>query len=285
MSLKDIMNVREVHTVNFGERVDKTPLTSKGGETFKTYGYRPDQGDIPIEYLARISSFRHNCTIVGVIQEDITTSVESQWDYIVDPGKFATADFAAQALTGSISMVTKSTSRRKWTTTTPMTMSLKMRFEAIVDAQTDVVSPMRLLQKIACPSENALIILGGGPARKLGNLPLLSPPGPTPFTLRGLGIAGVGPELTSYAGVTSKSLRGGDMIMVEIGRLLTFHNVIASRVDNIHENKYDENGNCISGTVNFTFQTYEMATAEAIEKSYMKHTPKTATIYPKNAKR
>jgi len=275
MSLKDIKNTREVHTVSFGKRTQKTSLKPEGAaehDAWATYGYIPDQGDIPLEYLVRISSFRYKATVVGVIQEDVATSVESQWDYIVDPGKISQGDYITQAVTGSKSLITKATSRRKWTTTTPMTLSLKLKFEAINNAEHDVVSAMRVLQKMACPAESASGNNRSGERGTLDMLPLLSPPGPTPFTLKGL----LGSEVKKdYTGVSNDYLRGGDMIMVEIGRLMTFHNVVATRVDSIHENKYDSNGNCISGIVNFTFQTYEMATSNFIDTAYEKHTPRT----------
>jgi hypothetical protein len=112
--------------------------------------------------------------------------------------------------------------------------------------------------------------------KALSTVPLLSPPGPTPFTLEGIlntgsSTSGANKKVTEME--IREGLKGGDIIIVEWGRLLTFYNVVVKEVTPSIPPVFDKNGDPIKATVNIVFETYEMMTVEALEKTYIKHTP------------
>jgi len=274
---------KETYTVQFATRRRELPKPTNG--VLSECGYRPDGEGLVPEYLARITSFRNAVTVVGILQEDILTKVESKWEPLVPYSLLAKGNTAVQVLTKSRkSLITKSTSRRMWQGSSPMVLNLKLRFEAIEDPFTDVVEPVRILQSMALPSDSSESFDRSQPSQKLtslsglisagkaylGGVPVLGPPGPTPFTTEGLlnlkGPTGDFSESTK----TIEGLKGGDLIMVELGRLLTFYNVIVSSVTGSHAIKFDQYGDAVSAEVNVVFETYEMMTVESLKDSYRK---------------
>jgi hypothetical protein len=245
------------------------------------YGYRPDGQPLPLEYLSRVTSIRNRATVISPLQEDILLRVDSRWEPLVPMSLLLAGQAIVQALTkGRRSLISRATSRRIWTGTSPMVLSLKMRFEAVENAANEVREPVRILQSIALPSEpwasgqkmsesnKDQSILDS--VRGYTHLPMLSPPGPTPFTLTGI-INRRDPS-HDLGDTTSliEGLKGGDKIMIELGRFLTFYNVIVRNVSAIVPIKFDTNGDPISATVNVVFETYEIMTAESLQHTYKK---------------
>lgn len=276
---------KEVYTVEFAQRSEEIPRPGTG--ILAECGYRPDSGEVAPEYLARITSLRNAITVIGVLQEDIVTRVESRWEPLIPYSLLAKGNILVQVVTGGRkSLVSKATSRRLWQGSSPMTLSLKLKFEAVENPFTDVVEPVRLLQSMALPTEPTgqtgkvnwelaydqaqQLDLRKAANTILSGLPVLSPPGPTPFTTEGLlnlkGPKGDFSETTK----TIEGLKGGDLIMVELGRLLTFYNVVVRTVTGAHAIKFDSNGDAVSAVVDVVFETYEMMTVESLRDSYRK---------------
>jgi len=245
------------------------------------YGYIVADGrKLPPEYLVRITSLRNWCTIIGILQEEVRTRVESRWDPFVPTAMLAKGNVLLQAISGGRrSLITKATSRRVWAGSSPMILSLNLKFQAIEDSLNEVVEPCRLLQSIALPSEPGSAvdweglkkdIKAGGIMKAASKLPALGPPGPSPFTLEGiLNTASSLNELTPNG--IKEGLKGGDKIRVEIGRFLAFDNVIVKEVSVAHHVKPDPSGNPISANVNMIFETYEMMTTESLKEAYNKN--------------
>jgi hypothetical protein len=248
------------------------------------YGYIPDGEGVSPEYLVRITSYRGWCTVVGVLQEDIVTKVESRWEPFIPTTLLNIGNILTQAVTrGKKSIITKATSRRLWQGSTPMTLSLNLKFQAVNDPSREVVQPCMILQSIAAPSEPAnatslaevftaaenLDLKGVGDA--VSKLPFLSPPGPTPFNLEGiLNLQKSHNELSPSE--IKEELKGGDLIEIQIGRLMFFRNVILSSVQVAHHVKMTSQGDVISADVNLIFETYEMITVESLKEIYNKST-------------
>jgi len=243
------------------------------------YGYVVADGKkLPPEYLVRITSYRNQCRIIGILQEEVKTRVESRWEPLVPTSLLATGNILLQAVTrGKRALVTKATSRRVWMGSTPITISLNLKFQAVKNSFREVVEPCRLLQSIALPSEPGEATdwegLKTSETEKIteaaSKLPALKPPGPTPFTLEGiLNAASSNNELTPSK--IKEGLKGGDYIVVEFGRFLTFRNVIVREVAVAHHIKPDPDGNPVSANVNLVFETYEMMTTESLKNAYDK---------------
>lgn len=245
------------------------------------YGYIPDGDPIPVEYLARITSIRNAATVIAPLQEDILLQVKSQWEPLVSTSLLATGNILVQAATqGKKSLVTKATSRRVWSGSSPMMLSLRLRFEATVDPYKEVAEPCRILQSLALPSEpregktNRSEISKHQTIQDISNalskIPILGPPGPTPFTTEGiLNLNRASSELGDITGIV-EGLKGGDKIMIELGRFLTFYNVIVREVSSTVPIKFDMHGDPVSATIRIAFETYEMMTVEALSDVYRK---------------
>lgn len=257
------------------------------------YGYKPDGSkELPAEYLVRVSSLRNQATVVSPIQEDIQLNVESHWVPLLPHSLLTNANMLVQALTGGRrSFITKATSRRIWVGSSPMKLRLKMRFEAVEDPATEVVYPLYYLSVMALPSQSLkeaptteqaaksgsigetlgkrLEVLPEAAAKAAtlgGVVPLLCPPGPSPFTLAGVlnlrAASSVLPNVVVEGRSIFDHLEGGDKIMVELGKFITFFNVIIKTVDSVVPIKFNFRGLPISATVNVVFETYEMMTVE-----------------------
>lgn len=247
----------------------------KGG--LSEFGYvTPDGNPIPPEYLVRISSLRNKVTVIAPLQEDIRIHVESRWEPLVSTSLLAKGNLVVQALSGGRrGLITKATSRRVWSGSSPMVLSLKLKFEAVESPFREVTEPCRLLESMALPSEPSAVDFSGGLTDDLKNavsaVPLLGPPGPSPFTLEGILNLN---KKTSDINLSSTlaDLKGGDKIMVELGRFITFYNVIIREVSSSVPIRFDPNGDPVGAQVNVIFETYEMMTVESLSKAFEKDT-------------
>lgn len=269
-------------------------LKKSGGKktfAFTEYGYLPDGDPVSDVYLARITSIRNKCSVVGLLQEDISMRVESRWDPFIPAAMLAKGNMLLQMVSeigggtgGPKSLVTKAASRRLWVGTTPMTMSLKLKFEAINDAFKDVVEPCRILQSLALPSEPSETNVAGvkGALKEfrdrpgvetggelLKSLPLLSPPGPSPFSWEGI-LSSRKPINELNIASIIEGMKGGDRIMLQLGKFLRFDDVIIREVQTSYHIKMDMFGDPISANINIIFETYEIPTVQTLAQAYEK---------------
>jgi len=249
---------------------DIVPIASDRSEQkFKVLGYSPDQDPAPMEYYARITSYRRKSIIIGLLQSSINLAVDSMWDHFLPTAysEFGWIDNLLQTATG-VSAVTKATMRRKWKGSTPMEMTLTLRFQAISNAKLDVVAPCQELQALALPSSGTASSNLSSFENVWGSLPFLSPPGPSPFVLEGILNTNVDAVLNTKREAILSGSRTGDLIFITLGNFVTFENVIVKKVMVEYEPRFDCNGQPISGTVNILFDTYEMMTTEALDRAY-----------------
>jgi len=248
------------------------PIASDRSERkFQVLGYSPDQDPAPMEYYARITSYRRKAIIIGLLQSSINLSVDSMWEHFI-PTQYTELGWAEDivqiATKGNTSLVNKAAMRRKWKGSTPMELTLVLRFQAIVNARTDVVIPCKELQALALPSE--------GPAKdsvqSAGDfwyaLPFLSPPGPTPFSTEDILNVNKDSVLNAKRDAILRGGRGGDLIFITLGNFVSFENVIVKKVMVEYDPRFDSEGQPISATVNIVFDTYEMMTTESLDRAY-----------------
>lgn len=237
---------------------------------FTQYGYVPDGDDVPVEYLIRITSVRDNETVVALMQEGISMTTHSNWEPVVPMGmgNFESVTQAITSLAGSpTSLITKAASRRIWKGSSPILIVAKLKFEAVNDAFKEVAMPCKILQKLALPSEKDIL---GDTMQKFNiskSLPVLSPPGPTPFTTVGL-LENLDSNPASTYHDAIKGMSGGNLIIVRIGTFISFINVIVKEVSINVEPKFTKEGYPISASVDMSFETYEMMTTRNIDRAY-----------------
>jgi len=248
--------------------------------SFEKYGYVPDGNPVAPEYLVKITSYRNKCTIIGVLQQDIAMRVESRWEYLVPSSLLDIGNKLVQfASRGKWSIITKATSRRVWQGSSPLQISLNLKFEAVENPNREVVQPCLFLQSIALPSsvsydaahteeflEKTGIKKGSKEFVQGVAGAFLAPPGPTPFTTEGLFARDNVRNIDDIV----KGIQGGDIIKIDIGKFLSFWNVIVKEVSPLFHIKFSEGGDPISGSVNIIFESYEMMTVESLKEVYNK---------------
>jgi len=293
-SVTDVGQKEPVHQTTF-VRSQMTTEKNSGGQ-WNLVGYvMPDGRPIPQEYLITVTSIRNRCSIVSPMQEPIRMEVESRWDPFIPSSILNEGNIIAQAMTrGKTSLITRASSRRIWQGSSPIRLNLKMKFQAINNAVREVVEPVRLLQAIALPSEPKnngkgadvghlldaakdlfSFDISGAAANAnkfLSTVPLVSPPGPTPFTVDGiLDLGEASTNQRTKENEIREGLQGGDVIIIEIGRFLTFYNVIVSRVSEEIPVMMTREGDPVSAVVDIQFETYEMITTEELARMYTKN--------------
>jgi hypothetical protein len=232
-----------------------------------------DNFALPEEYTVIITSKKVG-RVPAILQDKMQFRITSDWQPVVSPSDMKGANIFLQAVSGGrMSAVASITSRRIWMGTSPVNISLTLRFEAISNAKTQVVIPCMNLKKIAAPAkgktEFTMGIVGG-------TIPLLAPPGPHPFALPEGDIdaeAKVSRSEVSKAKQVAQDLQkfmmeGQDTISVSIGKLWHFKSVIVKEVEVTFDNKYTSEGDPISATAQLLFETYEILTKEDIEEVY-----------------
>lgn len=200
------------------------------------------------KYVVVITAENPKMNMFAFLQDKFSFSVSSDWtDSAPMTGLFAATSDLVQIGTGHTLMNTLAT-RRKWRGSSPVSINMKLKFEAFSNVKSEVLDPCRKLQALALPSKGI---------EAAGSQWFLVPPGPNPFFLPGVGGA-VG-EFTNFG--------PGDFITVTIGDFVTFSNVIISSVDVVYESRMSVDGP-VGAEVTVVFQTYEMLTKESLETAY-----------------
>lgn len=237
---------------------------ASGKGTPVLYGHSPDGEQVPDAYKVKITSYRNNAKVIALMQDDIQLKVSSRWESIVPQNVSSIGNIMTQTITrGEKSFISKATSRRIWAGTTPIVMALNLRFEAVMNAKREVLEPCRILQSLALPSESS-----ADPSKATSKVPLLGPPGPTPFVLETLATYKRSNKAIQSPSDSFNDLKGGDLIVVEIGSFITFWNVIVSEVSMLVPAKFTREGDPISAVVSIVFETYEMPTVEGLKSAY-----------------
>jgi hypothetical protein len=247
--------------------------------TISNSGYVPDGSSLAPAYLIRIVSYRNRKSVTAILQQDLAIRVESRWEALVPSSLLDVANKLAQGVSGGkISIITAATSRRIWQGTSPLELSVNLKFEAVYDALQEVVVPCQILQTIALPSNTAYSQVAqeeltarakvGDIKEGIGGI-FLAPPGPSPFDAKGL----LSRDRRRSPDAILSGLKGGDIIKVDIGRFLSFWNVIVKEVTVQYANKFTKSGDPVSAIVNIVFESYEMMTVESLDDSYKKITP------------
>ena len=190
---------------------------------------------------------RQPVNIMAFLQEKISMQISSDWKSAgFQPPEGANA--VSQVAWGR-SLVSTVASRRIWAGSTPLEMSLLLRFEAYSNILNEVIQPIARLQGMVCAREGGL---GGN---------FLIPPGPNPFKFT-LG------NVSSALG-NQTFLGTGDVISINIGQFLTFPSVIISSVAVDWDPRMGDQGP-VGANATVTFSTYEMVTQEKLVAMYNK---------------
>ena len=210
----------------------------------KKYGFTGDVGRTAnpsqiVKIEARYGDNQGSFMVTGLLHKDVQLGVSSTFGAPVTPitqldklakGVGVSVGQIVQMGSGNLVSSTMAwTTRRVWEATSPMEVMLDMKFVAVNSGniRNEVVQACTRLQQLAAPTRT----LAG----------FISPPGP------------------NAAGI------GGDNINIYVGKFLKFLNVVVTNVSVTYDNKFDKEGNPISASCQFTFQTFEMINKGELE--------------------
>ena len=216
------------------------------GGVYKALGCLQNDGrGIPNAYKVAIASKALNKIIYAVKQDKTAMSITSNWSSLI-PRSIGAAVERVTQLAG-VSFQTSWTTRRIWTGTSPIDITLKLVFESVEDTVTNVIAPCRVLMQMAAPR------IGGGGAIDMpginASLELnVIPPGPSPY-------------------IVSEE-NAEEQIIITIGNYLIFDSVVLVEVSPVFDTRLDAEGYPIRAEVDVRFQTYQAYTKEAIGKAF-----------------
>jgi len=246
---------KQIFTVDF-EGSKTTGRASDLGQSKRRCGYKGDINfKVPDAYTVQVEN--KDWIVNAVLQDKLSLSVTSEWEPFVDMSGVSNLIHGAVQFTTHKALIARWTSRRIWKGTSPLRITLTLKFEAIYDAGNEVTDACLALQQMVLPAKGTEL---------LGAIPLLDPPGPSPHLLDQ-----DGKNSGKYIEAVDKwAKEGGDTINIVIGKLMEFKSVIIKDVRTDIEPKFTADGNPVSATVDIIFETYEIFTKEAISKAYLK---------------
>ncbi|MHA2023181.1 MAG: hypothetical protein ACTSWQ_05930 [Candidatus Thorarchaeota archaeon] len=221
-------------------------------------GYPKARKDIPEQYMVTIrSSFGQGVVIRAAIQDKLAFEVSSDWQPFLSSVIPRSINATFQFATGK-ALLNRFASRRIWLGTTPLSITLPLKFEATQDANVEVVSACRALQKLVLPSQS-----GGINATTYDKLTSI-PPGPSPYSIKQLNMYLSKSESPTIQKGEHWGGRG-DVISVRLGKMVYLKPVIISKVNVSFSPQLTIEGFPIGATAEVSIQTYEVLTKEALD--------------------
>ena len=108
--------------------------------------------DENIKYMVQITSRSPAMTLTAFLQDKFSFNVTSEWsDSGAMSGLQAALSDAVQLVSGA-SLVSTMATRRKWRGSSPISMTMKLKFEAFTSVQNEVILPCAQLQALVLPS-------------------------------------------------------------------------------------------------------------------------------------
>lgn len=242
--------------VVFGESASDSSLF----RNLQSVGTTTNDGEEQVDsrYKIYVSSAQVGKTVEAVLQDKISLKITSEWEPFLPLGTVSQVANSATQLVGGVSLLSRFMTRRIWKGTSPIGITITLQFESINNTYNDVVDPVISLMKMALPYEdNDLQVFGA-------KIPLVSPPGPSPFTTGNDNVSNDQKLSTGDVDKIANSLKKGDQISIKIGNFMKFDSVIISEVTPEVSNRMSVDGFPISASVSISFETYEIITRETL---------------------
>lgn len=245
-----------------GRYVFSAPIVNSylSNDALEYSGYTPDvAGEVAPEYIILVKNTR-NWIIRGVMQEAFVMGVDSSWAPIVPQSVSFMVNYVSQFVTGS-ALVAKWATRRIWTGTSPIRMKVELVFNAVANEYSEVVRPCLRLQQMALP------YIPSGRTGLQNAIPLMNPPGPSPFAETEAARQSI---FNATVAGSEVFIGSGDKITIRIGKFLEFVNVVVRDVQVSYSNKMTQGGFPVSSKATITFETYEMMDVDSLEAAHIR---------------
>lgn len=167
---------------------------------------------------------------------------------------------AAYAVSG-VSMISTIGTRRRWTGSTPVRISVDLRFESWNDADEEVLLPAMKLLALPLPNRSG-VSLGGVDF-------FLTPPGPAPYPANLLGkIANVvGSGDVSKLKDIAKST--GEQVTIKFGGVMTMRRCVIVESGVTWDTRCDARGIPLAANVRLVTETFEIMTKESLQEAML----------------
>lgn len=220
------------------------------------FGFPIWRRDVHPNYIVEIHSQGLNRTVRALLQENFSTTISSSWG-IPTLGGFVQNNLQDFLMMHNVVLGNPIMTRRKWQGSSAMRLSLRLFFDAIEDAQNEVVMAAGTLLQLAAPAKFSSVY----PTlyTKMSNLIdkfTMVPPGPNIY--RNI--------------VNNEWFKAfeGDVIDIHIGNFITFSSVIITGVEVVWGKKFTNMGIPTTANALVSFETFEMYMKETLYQEIMK---------------
>ncbi len=227
-------------------------------------GYPVGRTDVANGYLIRITSTAMNRNVWALLQDNFTTRVESSWAQPALGSLISDSlrDIIQAGASINVTLGSQFMTRRIWRGSTPLSLQLRMKFEAISDVYKEVVLPCATLQQMALPSKYK----GDPSLNNIAGYFLIVPPGPNPFS-------GAAKDwLYEKFGKLAQS-KDGDVITIDIGNFMSYRSVIVRQAEVVWGKKFTREGYPTSAQATINFESFEIYTKEDIYNEILSSKP------------
>jgi len=254
--------INKVPTVSYSTQfTDRTGVsqTKEKAKRVAIYGHlNSDTNEIPPQYMIHVSSVSESNSdqviVRAPLQDEIAMNVGGRWEPMMGMNFLRSILENASQLLGGVTLMRPWMTTRMWKGTGPMELSLTLRFNAVEDAEKNVVAACAALQSMALPrwvgDPTGDSPQEDGTQKKV----FLSPPGPSAFK--------------HFPALRHLAHGSGERITIQIGRLVLFSSVIIKEVNVKYKNRMDWRGNPISAEANIQFESYQIMTKEELASAY-----------------
>lgn len=230
------------------------------------YGYVADPNATNV-YTVNVTSTKVG-KVRALLQDKFSMRATSEWATFSSVGKLQ--DYVSEVMAlGGVSPYNQFISRRLWKGSSPLALSLTLKFMAVKDAYTEVLIPTIMLLQMALPSIPAKNTADTkvATAQNLINSFLIVPPGPNPFAENWASEI-INDTFKNVFATRNPLIKDGDLITVKIGNYMSFSNVIVKDVVLETPKKFNNMGIPVESTVTLEFETYEVQTKEDMVSSF-----------------
>lgn len=210
------------------------------------------------------------------LQENFEFGVTSEWNDIIGipslggltQGAVDAVNAGGKALTGTVAKNMAMT-RRKWIGSSPLSISLKLRFRAYDDAQKEVVQAVHALQDMALPKEAESMNLQNVSGGRTNIIPgFLIPPGPNEQYANPRNASLKSTEAKGNERINQTLGGAGDVISIDMFAGGFYLDMIVIRsVEATFDPKMTTNGP-VAAEVILKIESYEILTKQKLDNAY-----------------
>lgn len=240
-------------------------------------------------YMASISGSDETGSRVDIrasLPENFSLSISAEWEPLLNPANLPNGAGGAGQLGRAFNLLSntqfmnQALTQMIWLSTTPVEFNMPFLFDAISDAQKEVLDPVKKLMKLILPTQDGVTLKVPGPG--IGGVidTLGQTLGGEGSVLERLGSAinslgGGSNTILTLPQVSAEDSSRRYSLALQIGRNLKFDDIIVKSVNPQFESMFTRDGHPIAVQVDVTFTTSKMLVKGDIDRIFGGTTPGT----------